>query len=263
MGWAFRAVHRLLYLTALGALLWHVFLVHSRLAQILVLVAFGLWTLSHLLRIVFRWRKAYVIEEWHDSEVTRLRLRTRRPVSAFPGSYFYLFLPGSYMHYNLIRSSAVMVLWSDPKQWMSGKTTDLHILASRRSRHLRLLGNVEKEDSLLLDGPYGMNLELQAYETVVLTAKGIGIISILPMMLHLAARRSHDNALRSQQSDSALRLPIASKDPTMSVFRDVTRRVDLIWILEDNDQEAWVAKQLQTLQDLDPKNVSCPANWPS
>ena len=69
------------------------------------------------------------MERWSDLEVTRLRLKTQRPVAAFLGSYFYLYLPGSYLNYNLLRSSAVMMLWSDVKQTATGKTTDFYILA--------------------------------------------------------------------------------------------------------------------------------------
>jgi hypothetical protein len=80
--------------------------------KVLVFVACGLWLLSHVYRVV-RWRSAVVTEIWSDSEVTqvtRLRLRTLRPVAAFPGSYFYLYLPGSDLNYNLLRSCAVIML---------------------------------------------------------------------------------------------------------------------------------------------------------
>lgn len=85
-------------------------LTQSVLHKVLVFVACGLWLLSHIYRVVRRWRSAEVTEKWSDSEVTRLRLKTRRPVDAFPSSYFYLYLPSSYLNYNLLRSGAVIML---------------------------------------------------------------------------------------------------------------------------------------------------------
>jgi len=111
---------------------------------------------------------------------------------------------------------------------------------------------------------------------VILTAEGIGIVSILPMALHLAARKSHDNSARKQfaaasqpdQPDTTAASQPGQPDTTAeanaltadravgSMFRDATRKVDLIWRLEHNDQEMWVAEQLKALQALDPENVS-------
>jgi NAD(P)H-flavin reductase len=256
LGAAFHGVHRMLYLAGMAGLVWHVLLSQSVLHEVLVFVACGLWLLSHIYRVARRWRSAQVTEKWSDSEVTRLRLKTQRPVDAFPGSYFYLYLPGSYLNYNLLRSCAVMMLWSDVKQTVTGKTTDFHILAGRQSRYLRQLRTIEKGDRMLLDGPYGQDLQLHRYETVILTAKGMGIVSVLPMALHLAARKYYDDSIRSESN--------LFEDPTVGlgtapvaapVFRDTTRRIDLLWRLEHNHQDQWVADQLKILQDLDPRQV--------
>lgn len=47
------------------------------------------------------------------------------------------------------------------------------------------------------------------------------------------------------------------KDKTMSgmFFSDATRKVDLFWQLDHNDQGLWAWKYLKILQDLDPENV--------
>ena len=252
LGAAFHGVHRILYVAGMAGLVWHVLLTQSVLHEVLVFVACGLWLLSYAYRVVARWRSAEVTEKWSDSEVTRLRLRTQRPVAAFPGSYFYLYLPGSYLNYNLLRSSAVMMLWSDVKQTVTGKTTDFHILAGRQSRYLRQLRTIEKGDRMLLDGPYGKDLQLYRYETVILTAKGMGIVSVLPMALHLAARKEYDDSVRSQfDPDEGPSVGLA----TAPIFRDATRRIDLLWRLEHNNQDQWVADQLKALQDLDPRQV--------
>ncbi|KAB5528998.1 hypothetical protein GE09DRAFT_1041919 [Coniochaeta sp. 2T2.1] len=255
LGAAFRGVHRILYVAGMTGLVWHVLLVKSLLHEVLVFVACGLWLLPHVYRVA-HWRSVTVTDRWADQDVTRLRLRTQRHVSTFPGSYFYLYLPGSYFNYNLLHSSPVMMLWNDAKQTVAGRTTDFHILAGRQSRHLRLLRTVEAGDRMLLDGPYGQDLRLHEYETVILTAKGMGIVSILPMALHLAARKNHDDSVRSQSNKTSdPTVGLATSLNTAPVFRDSTRRIDLLWRLEHNDQELWVADQLKALQDLDPRQV--------
>ncbi len=249
-------MHRVLYIAGMAGLVWHVLLTQSVLHEVLVFVACGLWLLSHIYRVVARWRSAEVTERWSDSEVTRLRLKTRRPVATFPGSYFYVYLPGSYFSYNLLRSSAVMVLWNDAEQTITGKTTDFYILAGRQSRYLRQLRTIETGDQMLLDGPYGQDLQLYRYETVILTAKGIGIVSVLPMALHLAARKHHDDSIRSRPNpDEDPTVGLATGPAAAPVFRDATRRIDLLWRLEHNHQDEWVADQLKALQNLDPKGV--------
>jgi len=55
------------------------------------------------------------------------------------------------------------------------------------SKQLRIrpdFGNSKRR--WLLDGPYGRNLCLERFENVVLAAKGIGIVGILPFALALA-----------------------------------------------------------------------------
>ncbi|KAF5973969.1 hypothetical protein FCOIX_8547 [Fusarium coicis] len=111
--------------------------------------------------------------------------------------------------------------------------------------HRRSLGSVFPDSRLRLDGPYGKDLKLHTFETVVLTAKGLGISGVLPFALHLAARKRHDNGLR----DKSARL----RDSSEPVFGDLSRHVDLIWWLEHDDQDRWVHDQLQSLQEVDNK----------
>lgn len=49
-----------------------------------------------------------------------------------------------------------------------------------------------------------------------------------------------------------------SKNYAMSTtfFNDSTRKIDVFWQLDHNDQGKWAARYLRELQDLDPRNVS-------
>ena len=129
---------------------------------------------------------------------------------------------------------------------MKGGVSELIFLLTRaHGYHRRLLKSILPGSRLRLDGPYGKDLKLHTFETVVLTAKGLGILGILPFALHLAARRRHDNKLR----DKSARL----RDSSEPVFGDLSRNVDLIWWLEHDDQDRWVQDQLRILQGVDDK----------
>jgi hypothetical protein len=149
-----------------------------------------------------------------------------------------------------------MMLWSDVEQTVTGKTTDFRILAGRQSRYFRQLQIIETGNRVLLDGPYGQDLKLYRYETVIPTAKGIGIVSVLPMALHLAARKAYDDSVRSQSNlDEDLTVGLTAPGAAATVFHDATRRIDLLWRLEHIDQDKWVADQLKALQELGPRGV--------
>lgn len=86
-----------------------------------------------------------------------------------------------------------------------------------------------------LDGPYGRDLKLETFETVLLFAKGIGIAGVLPHALQLVERFKHE--------DQAYRRAM------------LTRKVDLIWLLEENSQKEWIADWLDELKSKDVANV--------
>lgn len=232
----------------MGSFAWHVF-VHSSLpAKVLVLTSCGLLLPTYAYGV--RWMVYYgigvTVQNVHvDPPITRLHLQARYPIRLFPGCYFYIRRPWFFFR----EGSALMLLWSGPEQIASAKVTDLHFLALQEGSRLKWLKNVEEKDSLLLDGPYGRDLHLQKYETVVLTARGKGITSILPLMLHLTARKKHDDDIRTR---------FGSEATPDSMFLDVTRKVDLIWILDKNEEQDWVGNQLKELQALDAENVSIP-----
>ncbi|KXH28617.1 serine/threonine-protein kinase [Colletotrichum nymphaeae SA-01] len=84
---------------------------------------------------------------------------------------------------------------------------------------------VKNDTEILLDGPYGCNKHPEKFETVVLVAQGRGIAGVLPVALSIALIGRHDR---------------------------ITRRIDLQWKLDLNDQEEWAEERLQGLINLDP-----------
>ena len=80
---------------------------------------------------------------------------------------------------------------------------------------------------LFIDGPYGQDLRLERYETVLLIAKGIGIAGVLSYAKQLIWWKSNIAQQR----------------------RVTTRKLDLYWELDSNDQERWVGSYLKQLQE--------------
>ena len=82
---------------------------------------------------------------------------------------------------------------------------------------------------LTTEGPYRKNHRLHRFENVILTAKGIGIIGILPFALQFATRKRYNDSVCTTKARE-----MNSDEP---IFRDMTRHVVLYWWLENNSQE--------------------------
>lgn len=179
-------------------------------------------------------------------QIVRVRARFQRPVPLFPGCYFYLYFPGAAWGMKL-RGHAMTAAWiQDPEG--SNHSTQLTFLMQRQGNIAALAKNEASLANVYIDGPYGHDLQLHEFENVVLAAKGIGIAGVLPYAAHLARRKQFDAAhtLHNTPSESP---------PKETLFRDMTRKVDVFWVLEDNAQQKWVKEELLALQSLDPGNV--------
>ena len=242
-------LHLLLAMSTLIGMLWHVMLQNSLIARIPVFVACGVWCSTQLYCFgrVFLLSQAHaqVTQTWNDDDIVRLRLQTNHGIDVFPGCYFYVFFRGKWPFYNLLQGYPLMLCWCEPEQLVKGQATTLTFLMRKSQQHNQSLSIASNGQGVRLDGPYGIDWHIYNFETVILAARGMGIVGILPYALHLAARRRHDESLRKRSN--RLR---NSNEP---VFGDLSRCVDVIWWLEHEEQEAWVREQLRDLQELDAK----------
>jgi NAD(P)H-flavin reductase len=204
-------------------------------AKIPVFLSGALWVLTmihYTIKLVFYTTGAVINREpTVHSDVTRIEVHCDNSIRVFPGSYFYVFLPGKFLHYNMLASYPMTVMWYAPENVSdANEVTDVAFLISHRSRALRSM-RFSRGQRLLLDGPYGQDLGLQHFETVMLAAKGIGILGILPLALNLFKRQ---------------------------VRGDSCPKVNIFWALEEIPQENWVMEELKTLQAMDLSNVTAP-----
>ena len=211
-------LHRLLAVCVLASLGWHLWTV-SRLFSFAGYIALGagcLWIFSVVLRFRtwYGYRSAKLTiespkEEVTRSNITRLTLDTGSTIPALPGTYLYINIPGQHS------SICVPIVWWTDEE--NGLVRHVEVLINRA------IGPIPSDFRLRLGGPYGGDLNMGSFETVVLAAEGIGISGILPFALSIISRKQRDVAERAKRQDAPL-------------YCDITRNIDLFWKLDSNGQ---------------------------
>lgn len=280
---AFQAMHTTLTLASLAGLFWHVLSLPSptNTSRGTVLAAAIIWLLSalvRLLRVIYRGR-ARIQGRRDYKKVVRIHVRFKRRINIAPGSYFYVLFPSLR---NIVYSYPFIAIPFDFTSTAPQGIRDFVFILDA-DKHSRILNRLHEGRSLLLDGPYGSEDGGEPYENLILTARGIGIVGILPTALEIARRKRHNTVvkervqeLQKKQSQLLLELQQTSSSDLESLKKELarigreeaaiqanpldrstTRRVDILWELDDNTQAEWIQSQIKALQDSDPRGVSC------
>lgn len=160
-----------------------------------------------------------------------LTVRLQRPRAIRAGQYYYVYFSDMGLRRRFQGHPFVVSWWDN-----SAEAVALSFLIQAQRGLSMTLATRKTIRSVILDGPYGSDLRMENYETVLLFAKGIGIAGVLPYALSLVERKTHeDGSYRRGQ---------------------MTRKVDLIWILEENCQEQWISAWIEKLKDKDPERAS-------
>ncbi|KAL7917356.1 hypothetical protein ACQKWADRAFT_307016 [Trichoderma austrokoningii] len=275
--------HRVIAMGAIGVLFWHVLQVTSIISRILVGASCGFWlftTIFRILKVLYSGRSGTILQLYGDADALQLTIRLTRPIKLQPGCYFYLFFPAFWFKYDIFQSCTAMAFWCPPED-ACGEVTEITFLLSRRGNHGNAISRLKEGQTVLLDGPYGMDYGLQKYETVILAVKGMGIAATLPLALGLAARQHYDERVRDklqelgskgkaivkQQAASMTekdlktleqnKMDLAKERREFSskkLHRDSIKKIVLFWSLESNEQLSLAQQQLKALQALDPRN---------
>lgn len=221
-------------------------------SSIFSLVSISLWLVNafmRLSRIVYRnfggWPHHYksgqgtithFVRGTGQDDVTALRMivHMHRPIQVRPGQYFYLFLSDMGVRQRFQSHPYVVSWWDFP---MAART--LSFLIQPQTGISADLISRKSISRVIIDGPYGKDLELESYETVILIARGIGIAGIMPHIRHMTDRRMLPNENWATKYRRGL----------------ITRKIDVYWVLDDDYQDEWVADWMKQLYDLDSKNV--------
>ncbi|KAH6881123.1 hypothetical protein B0T10DRAFT_463626 [Thelonectria olida] len=262
---AFAWSHRALATAMLCALLAHLWLMRFRdglVAKLLISGVVFIWPLS-LLR---RWRRrrearATIHKLWvggfnnENSQYTRaalLKIPLARDILVYPGAYFYVMFDRQPFWRRYHGPPMMVYDWKTPPEplaWNESKlsTSELTFLVEDRPSVSSTLSQLEA--SVTLDGPYGQNPNLESFDSVILIAQGIGIAGIMPLAFAIAERRNYDRIKKEE-----MRSEDSTPELNARLHLDRTRRLTLIWTMEDNNQLEWAVEQIDRLFDLDPKS---------
>ncbi|RSL89657.1 hypothetical protein CEP52_014849 [Fusarium oligoseptatum] len=182
-----------------------------------------------------------------DTGAYRVKFRLPTDIRIYPGAYFYIFYNQKSFWRRQLGVPMMVYTWSMPDQtyWSDGKSlvSELTFLVEDRPSLAPLfLGT-----SITIDGPYGRDLRLDEYDHVFLLAEGIGISAVIPFAFALASRRQHDRLQKQSAHGSEARTA------NRQLHLDKTRRVTLIWAMNEGSQLEWAREEINRLMDLDPK----------
>jgi predicted ferric reductase len=249
----FWLAHRIFAFVAVLALLVHLLPTGSQ-GVVFPAVALALWGFNAILRVgrmgyiniggrkILRGGQATITHFFEDTEETeetvvsamRVTVHLRKPLKMRPDQYVYLYFSGMGTRQELQSHPYVIAWWDDSLRAMS-----LSFLIQPQSGISAELMAMNWVKRVTVDGPYGKNLQLETYETVILIAKGIGIAGIISHIRHMTYRR-------------------ASEDKDHETYRRglITRKIDVYWVMEDNCQEDWISEWIIELHERDSKRVS-------
>ncbi|KAK8116377.1 ferric reductase transmembrane component 4 precursor [Apiospora sp. TS-2023a] len=265
-------IHTIIALGAISSAFWHVTVLPqaSPATKGSVLSACSLWailTLARIFRIIYLGTSVTVAAQSRNGDMVRIQVDTKRRVLITPGSYFYLFCWGTLCVHDISQGKPLMAIpaGDDADATLKGALSLIFIVPIGSSPGLAKA--LRKGNHLILDGPYGQSPPLGSFENVILAAQGSGILTALPMATFIASRKRCDSLSRSrllqvqERSDMQTTSDPESETRRMDevprrLFRDLTRKIDIYWILDSNSDENWLAAQISQLQMLDADRVS-------
>ncbi|CRK11329.1 hypothetical protein BN1708_010134, partial [Verticillium longisporum] len=163
-------------------------------------------------------------------DAVHIHIRLPRPWNIRAGQYVYLTVP-AVSHTAVVQSHPFYIAW-----WYRVNDDDYIVLIAQKRQGFTQKIFHMKDNKLtnnyrsraFIDGPYGQDMNLDAYDNVVLFATGIGI----------AGQLSHVAQLLRSYYDCGVK----------------TKRVTLFWQVDAEIQLGWVADRMQQLLELDEKS---------
>ena len=235
--------HKVLVPFVFGTSIGHLIVISKQVVSLpwlLVLLCALSWLVS---RTFIRRRRAEIMEVVEIGGVLRVRVRIKSPIKAQP-AHFDIHFSGLPLRHRF-RSQSLPIAWWGP----GNEIKDFEFLIQPST--LPLAASVLRERHVTLKGPYNEKLGLGEYETVILTAEGIGIAGVLPFMLSLVERIDRDRKKKARQTWIRSAEGLSGKSDSLN--NDKTRKLDLYWKLDSDDHRP-VSEYLETLRTrLGPK----------
>lgn len=188
---------------------------------------------------------ARICSVWHDRQITKLNVLVPWKVTR-PGQYFYLSFPELSFRERKQAHPFMAAWWTE-----TDAGTNLTFLIETQKGITARLANGARLGSVNLEGPYGHKLPVERYDNVILVANGVGIAGVLPYARFLGERNFRDEEVKAVAKTEKLENPAP-------LYRDQTRKIDLFWKLDYNDQDQWVSDYIDQLERW--HKVSLPYN---
>lgn len=237
----FRWIHCILALSTLGIITFHIYLIRgsfSSFSSAICLTAGGIYVASWTIKLIQRW--CYQYAEVSKCEIfgdtVCLWVRSRHSVRARPGAYFYLSFPDLPWRGGFQSTLAPLAFWNTEARHSTRELSFILYPALSQA----VISHLQRNHMIrvTLDGTYGQELSIGDRELAILVADGKGISGLLPFALSALSRRKHDKLDKAGGLKSSL-------------YRDKTRKVDLIWRPDNNNQVEWASSYFQALADMD------------
>lgn len=237
-------------LTIITFLIFHLWLIRpwseSFASKIALSVATLAWAAGSAHRYCRSQRSIAAIHRLHSASLVTVPLS--RPVLVHPGAYFYLHFKDSGLR--RFRGEPMAVFDWEPYQ--PGQGWARNSLYAKELTFLVEVGNLpapgRNNCELSVEGPYGREIGLHHFSTVLLVAQGIGIAAAMPQVMSIVERYASDSATRRQMRAQPLE--------RQSLHRDKTCRLNLYWVLTSSADIHWINGALRRLAAIDEAKVS-------
>ncbi|KAH8595143.1 hypothetical protein B0O99DRAFT_512693 [Bisporella sp. PMI_857] len=222
----FFRLHQFLAILVLGLTFWHLFPLGWE-RYIYPTIALCLW----MLHMAYRLSRHNIGTRTHNFHIQKYQRAVEVKVDLEgrfhprPGQFFYV-QSETLQAYDKFQSHPFMIFWWEEDLTQTFSSTITFLIETKLGFTLRL-ANGAPYQRISLDGPHGQNIPAEEYDTVILAAKGIGIAGVLAYAQYLIWMKSRK--------------------------RIRTRKVDIYWELEENQQEVWAGHYFNKLEDQSSK----------
>ncbi|CAH0054811.1 unnamed protein product, partial [Clonostachys solani] len=189
------ATSLVLAVVALAVLFWHILYTSSIIGKVII----GLSCFCSSVSLGYKgWKLLFPLSatifqarSYNESNIVTIKaeLKQKGSLHVTPGSYFLISV-----RHHIPSIAAITVLCGSET---NRTTSALKFIFSESSWNQSLIA-LKPSDKISLNGPYSKDYGLENYENVILLAKGIGIIGLLPLAVDLAERKYHDSDIQNQ-----------------------------------------------------------------
>ncbi|WPH01233.1 Hypothetical protein R9X50_00407000 [Acrodontium crateriforme] len=169
-----------------------------------------------------------ICRDGKSAELMSLQVSLRRPWRVRHGQYAYITIPSiPRAAFATLQSHPYLLAWASEEP--SHLSKEVTFIVEGRNGFSDRLRQCTEPRSVIVDGPYDQNIELDNFDKVLFVANDVGIVAHLLAIRHLL--HGHD--------DKTVR----------------ARRISLLWMLKEREQENIARQYLERLMGKDTRRI--------